>query len=189
MPSARKSVNLLATLLTTACVAQVGIVRVSRAQAAPEPVAMQAGSARAAMDTVTRTAPRWHFDQCMGGLTYGAPFKFALAYGMGYVRESETTDWCFLGAAKVGLGGASFNVGLANSLGHWGSGTAVTAGILRTFDNPLGALAKRTYVGGSVHLWPLLALGGEVGYYVPLGRDAQGERGKGMVTWSAGFGF
>ena len=125
----------------------------------------------------------------MGGITYGAPFKFALAYGMGYVRESETTDWCFLGAAKVGLGGASFNVGIANSLGHWGSGTAVTAGILRTFDSPLGALAKRTYVGGSVHLWPLLALGGEVGYYVPLGRDAQGERGKGMVTWSAGFGF
>ncbi|MBL0892705.1 MAG: hypothetical protein IBJ19_19125 [Gemmatimonadaceae bacterium] len=189
MPSARKSVNLLATLLTTACVAQVGSARVVRAQAAAEPVAMQAGSARVARDTVTRTAPRWHFDQCMGGLTYGAPFKFALAYGMGYVRESETTDWCFLGAAKVGLGGASFNVGLANSLGHWGSGTAVTAGILRTFDNPLGALAKRTYVGGSVHLWPLLALGGEVGYYVPLGRDAQGERGKGMVTWSAGFGF
>lgn len=197
MHAARRSLTTYAALLTTACVAQVGSASASalRAQAAPEPVAMQATSARAvaaasaAQDTVTHSAPRWHFDQCMGGLTYGAPFKFALAYGMGYVRESETTDWCFLGAAKVGLGGASFNVGLANSLGHWGSGTAVTAGILRTFDNPLGALAKRTYVGGSVHLWPLLALGGEVGYYVPLGRDAQGERGKGMVTWSAGFGF
>lgn len=199
MHAARRSLTTYAALLTTACVAQVGSASASalRAQAAPEPVAMQATRARAvavaaasaAQDTVTHSAPRWHFDQCMGGLTYGAPFKFALAYGMGYVRESETTDWCFLGAAKVGLGGASFNVGLANSLGHWGSGTAVTAGILRTFDNPLGALAKRTYVGGSVHLWPLLALGGEVGYYVPLGRDAQGERGKGMVTWSAGFGF
>lgn len=205
MPSARRSLTTFAAVLTTSCVAQVGSARAVRAQAAPEPVAMQAGRARvaapvvaspvasaiasAAQDTVTHSAPRWHFDQCMGGLTYGAPFKFALAYGMGYVRESETADWCFLGAAKVGLGGASFNVGLANSLGHWGSGTAVTAGILRTFDNPLGAMAKRTYVGGSVHLWPLLALGGELGYYVPLGRDGQGERGNGMVTWSAGFGF
>jgi len=150
------------------------------------PVALRA---TAVQDTVTSDEPRWRFDQCMGGLTYGAPFKFALAYGMGYVRESQTTDWCFLGAAKVGLGGASFNVGLANSLGYWGSGTAVTVGILRTFDSPLGAMAKRSYVGGSVHLWPLLALGGEVGYYVPLGRDALGERGKGMITWSAGFGF
>jgi hypothetical protein len=41
-----------------------------------------------------------------------------------------------------------------------------------------------------VHLWPLLALGGEIGYYVRLGRDADAlSHGKRVVTWSAGFGF
>lgn len=143
-----------------------------------------------ARDTSTGTPARWQFEQCMGGLTYGAPLKWALAYGMGYVRESDTSDWCFLGAAKIGLGGASMSVGLANSLGHWGSGTALTAGVLRTFNDPMGALAMRTYVGGAVHLWPLLGLGGEIGYYVPMGKDAAGAtKSKGIVTWSAGFGF
>lgn len=156
------------------------------------PATAAAQSTRAAQsDTVTRTpTTRWQFEQCMGGLSYGAPLKWALAYGMGFVRESEKRDWCFLGAAKVGFGGASVNVGLANSLGHWGSGTAVTAGVLRTFNDPMGATAKRTYVGGSVHLWPLLALGGEVGYYTRVGADPAGlSRGRGMVTWSTGFGF
>ena len=125
----------------------------------------------------------------MGGLTYGAPLKWALSYGMGWVRESEQRDWCFLGAAKMGFGGASLNVGLANSLGHWGSGVALTAGVLRTFNDPLGALAKRTYVGGNLHVWPLLALGGDVGYYVPIGRDAPDTKGKGLLVWSTGFGF
>lgn len=140
--------------------------------------------------TTTPSGSSWQFDQCMGGLTYGAPLKWALSYGMGFVRESEKRDWCLLGAAKVGFGGASMSVGVANSLGHWGSGVAVTGGVLRTFNDPMGAIAKRTYVGGSVHLWPLLALGGEVGVYRRLGSDAAGTtRGRNMITWSTGFGF
>lgn len=136
------------------------------------------------------SAPRWQLEQCMGGLTYGAPLKWALSYGMGWVRESETRDWCFLGAGKVGFGGASLNVGLANAIGRWGSGVAVTGGVLRTFNDPMGAVAKRTYVGASLHLWPLLALGGEVGYYRRMGTDPAGlGRARGMLVWSTGFGF
>lgn len=158
--------------------------------ALPAQVPAPVSPVRAPGDSTPRTpTARWQFDQCMGGLTYGAPLKWALSYGMGLVRESEQRDWCFLGAAKVGFGGASINVGLANSLGHWGSGVALTAGVLRTFNDPLGALAKRTYVGGNLHVWPLLALGGDVGYYVPIGNDAPGSKGKGMVVWSTGFGF
>ena len=158
--------------------------------ALPAQVPVPVSPARALGDSTLRTpATRWQFDQFMGGLTYGAPLKWALSYGMGWVRESEQRDWCFLGAAKMGFGGASLNVGLANSLGHWGSGVALTAGVLRTFNDPLGALAKRTYVGGNLHVWPLLALGGDVGYYVPIGRDAPGTKGKGLLVWSTGFGF
>jgi hypothetical protein len=155
------------------------------------PTVTWAQATPAASDSTPRTpTTRWQFDQCMGGLTYGAPLKWALSYGMGFVRESEKRDWCFLGAAKVGFGGASFNVGLANSLGHWGSGVAITGGLLRTFNDPMGAIAKRTYVGGTVHVWPLLALGGEIGYYTRIGKDPAGlTRGRGMVTWSTGFGF
>lgn len=135
-------------------------------------------------------AVRWQFDQCMGGLTYGAPLKWALSYGMGYVRESNSQDLCVLGAARVGFGGASANVGIANSLGPFGSGAAVTAGLMRTFDRPLGASPRRTYVGASLHVWPLLALGGEIGVYTRVGADAAGEtRGRRLVAWSFGFGF
>jgi hypothetical protein len=156
------------------------------AQPAPTPVAI----ADTARRTTPSASPQWQFDQCMGGLTYGAPLKWALSYGMGLVRESEQRDWCFLGAAKVGFGGASMSVGLANSMGHWGSGVAVTGGVLRTFNDPMGALAKRTYVGGSVHLWPLLALGGEIGVYRRMGSDAPGTtRSRNLIVWSTGFGF
>lgn len=147
---------------------------------------------RAVSDSESVHTPtvHWQFDQCMGGLTYGAPLKWALSYGMGYVRESATSDWCVLGAAKIGLGGAGFNVGVANSLGHFGSGASLTAGVLRTFDNPLKASAKRTYVGGSLHVWPILGLGGEVGVYTRVGADPVGlKSSRRIITWSTGFGF
>lgn len=147
-------------------------------------------TAAAARPATPPKPPEWQFDQCMGGLTYGAPLKWALSYGMGLVRETEKRDWCFLGAAKVGLGGASLNVGIANSMGHFGSGVAITGGVLRTFNDPMGALAKRTYLGGSVHLWPILALGGEVGVYRRMGTDPAGvSRGRNLLVWSTGFGF
>ena len=133
---------------------------------------------------------RWRFDQCMGGLTYGAPFKWALSYGGGMVYEGDRIDLCALAVAKVGLGGAGASVGLAKSYGSMGTGSALTGGIIRTFGDPLNATARRTYVGGSVHLWPLLALGGELGYYVRVGDNAgESSHGKHVITWSAGFGF
>lgn len=169
-----------------AIVASAVSAAVVGAQTAPAPVAIADTTRR----TTPAATPRWQFDQCMGGLTYGAPLKWALSYGMGFVRESEQRDWCFLGAAKVGFGGASMNVGIANSMGHWGSGVAITGGVLRTFNDPMGALAKRTYVGGSVHLWPLLALGGEIGVYRRIGSDASGTtRSRNLIVWSTGFGF
>jgi len=158
--------------------------RMAQAQAAPTPVGVTA--------PVTPSTPemRWRVGQCMGGVTYGAPFKWALSYGGGMVYEGDRIDLCALAVAKVGLGGAGASIGLAKSYGSLGTGSAITGGIIRTFGDPLNATARRTYVGGAVHLWPVLAVGGEIGYYVRLG-DAAGasSRGKNVVTWSAGFGF
>lgn len=134
----------------------------------------------------------WHLDQCIAGLTYGAPLKLAVAYGGGLVRESTTggADWCAPVVAKVGIGGAQGSLGFGASRGPWGTGFMVTANALRTFSSSLHATARRNYAGVSVHLWPALALGGEIGVFTRLG-DAAGESsaGKRVVSWSVGFGF
>lgn len=176
-----RHVRMVSTAMAfTACAA----ASTARAQVAPTP-------AGATAPTIPSTPEmRWRFDQCMGGLTYGAPFKWALSYGGGMVYEGDRIDLCALAVAKVGLGGAGASVGVAKSYGSMGTGSAITGGIIRTFGDPLNASARRTYVGGSVHLWPLLALGGEIGYYVRLGDDAgAASHGKKVITWSAGFGF
>lgn len=137
-----------------------------------------------------RKAAAWHLDQCMAGLTYGAPLKWAAAYGMGLVREYDASDVCLLAAAKVGLGGAGLHLGMANAFGMFGGGTAVTVGMLRTFNRPLDAVANRTYVGGSLHGWPVAAIGGEVGWYTRVGGDPPGvSTPRRLLVWSAGFGF
>lgn len=134
----------------------------------------------------------WHLEQCIAGLTYGAPLKLAVAYGGGLVRESTTggADWCAPVVAKVGFGGAQGSLGLGASRGPLGTGFMVTANVLRTFSSALYATARRNYAGVSVHLWPALGLGGEIGIFTRLG-DAAGESsaGKRVVSWSIGFGF
>lgn len=139
-----------------------------------------------------RISSGWHLDQCIGGLTYGGPHKLALAYGGGLVRESMTNgdDTCIMAVGKVGMGAASASFGVGRSIGSVGSGVALTGGLLRTFGRSLNTTPRRTYVGGSVHVWPVLALGGEIGYYVRLG-DAAGAstHQRRVLTWSAGFGF
>lgn len=172
-------------IVFAACTSASALVaRVAVAQVTPTPAGATA--------PVTPSTPemRWRVGQCMGGITYGAPLKWALSYGGGMVYEGDRIDLCALAVAKVGLGGAGASIGLAKSLGSMGTGSAITGGIIRTFGDPLNATARRTYVGGAVHLWPLLALGGEIGYYVRLGDTAgASSHGKNVVTWSAGFGF
>jgi hypothetical protein len=138
------------------------------------------------------TPPDWHLDQCLGGLSYGAPFKLALAYGGGLIRESTTggADLCAFVAGKVGFGAARASIGFGRSTGPLGGGAAVSAGLLRTFAGSWNATPRRNYVGASVHIWPLLGLGGEIGYYTRLG-DAAGvtDAQRHVIAWSAGFGF
>jgi hypothetical protein len=123
----------------------------------------------------------------MAGVTYGAPLKFAVAYGGGLVRQSDGRDWCAMGVAKLGLGGAQAGLGLGNSIGALGGGASVTANLLRTFAHPLHATPRSTYVGASLHVWPALAIGGEIGVYTRVGGDNAGA--KRLVAWSVGFGF
>jgi hypothetical protein len=88
----------------------------------------------------------------------------------------------------LGLGGVRGSLGTAVTFGRYGSALGVSGGLLRTFGNPGGnADPRRSYVGGSVHLWPLLALHTEIGAYSRVSRD--GESAQRILLWSVGFGY
>ena len=175
-----------------ACGVMCGIPNVLHAQQ-PSPKALSSRAMMTRADTITTPAnwDGWQLAHCMAGVTYGAPLKFAVAYGGGFRREfDESPDLCVMGVAKLGLGGAQASVGVGSSFGALGGGGVLTANLLRTFGNPLHATARRTYVGASVHLWPIIAIGGEIGWFTRIG-DTAGEStaGKRLIAWSTGFGF
>ncbi len=147
----------------------------------------------AATERAPADEPRWQWDHCLAGITYGGPQKLAVSWGGGLVREGlreRSSDYCAFGAAKLGFGGVRGAIGMGQSRGPLGSGMALSADVLRTFANPGGASARRTYVGVTMHLWPVLGFGGEIGYFVRLGDAAGAARAqRHIVTWSAGFGF
>lgn len=131
---------------------------------------------------------RWRLDRCLLGLSYGSPLKLSIAAAGGARRAFASRSVCAYGAAHLGLGGTRASVGSAVTLGRLGSAVGVSGGALRTFGNPLGdATPWRTYVGGSVHVWPLLGIHTELGAYSLVTRT--GEAGQRLVTWSVGFGY
>lgn len=151
----------------------------------PAAIAVRSDSVRAPSDD------GWQLEQCMMGITYGAPLKLAVSYGGGFLHESNNgPDVCALAVAKLGIGGGQGSVGMGTSFAPWGTGVMLTGNVLRTFSAPLEASPRRTYVGASLHIWPAFALGGEIGYFWRMG-DAPGESsaGKKIWSWSAGFGF
>ena len=131
----------------------------------------------------------WHREQCLGGLTYGAPLKLAASWAGGLRKElTNGQDVCAFVAPKLGLGGARLSVGLARTTGTFGSGAAVSAGIIRTFGAPSYADRQSTYAGASLHVFPILAIGIELGWYHRL-RGIAGRGRESIIAWSAGIGF
>lgn len=154
------------------------------AQALPEPSvgAVLSGAQGDADDQ------RWHISRCLLGLSYGSPLKAYVAGAVGVRRAFDARTVCSYGAAHLGLGGARASLGTAVTLGRYGSALGVSGGVLRTFGNPGGdADPRRSYVGGSVHVWPLLALHSEFGAYTRVARS--GEAAQRILIWSVGFGY
>jgi hypothetical protein len=131
---------------------------------------------------------RWRLDRCLLGLGYGSPLKLSVAAAGGARRAFASRSVCAYGAAHLGLGGTRASVGSAVTIGRLGSAVGVSGGALRTFGSPGGDAARwRNYVGGSVHVWPLLGVHTELGAYSLVTRS--GEAGQRLVTWSVGFGY
>ena len=131
----------------------------------------------------------WHREQCLGGLTYGGPLKLAVSWAGGLRKElAGGQDVCAFVSPKLGLGGARLTAGVARTLGTFGSGVALSGGILRTFGAPSYADRMSTYAGGSLHVFPIVAIGLELGAYRRLG-GVSGQGRKSILVWSAGIGF
>lgn len=131
---------------------------------------------------------RWRVGRCLMGLSYGSPLKLSVAVAGGLRRAFEHRSVCSYGAVHLGLGGTRASLGTAVTFGRFGSAVGLSGGVLRTFGAPSGDAQRfRTYVGGSVHLWPLLGFHSEIGRYQLITRD--GEGGQQITTWSFGFGY
>lgn len=153
-----------------------------------------AGSASAQTDqnassTSTGASTPWQLEQCLGGLTYGAPLKLAASWAGGLRKElSNGQDVCAFISPKVGLGGARLGAGFARTTGTFGGGYAGSVAIIRTFGAPSYADRMSTYAGGSLHYFPLLGIGLELGWYKRLGGPEDRGR-KSIISWSLGIGF
>ncbi len=178
--------RLIACLAATAVMTSGVSSRVSAQAASPQAVGARNDTTRA-----TPSGNGWHLEQCMAGITYGAPLKLAVSYGGGFLYESNNgPDVCALAVAKVGFGGAQGSMGVGTSFAPWGTGVMLTGNVLRTFSGALEATARRTYAGASLHFWPAFALGGELGYLWRMGDEAGApSAGRRIMTWSVGFGF
>lgn len=146
---------------------------------------------RASAPVATRNDPaddnRWRVDRCQFGLSYHSLTKVTAAITGGVRRSFEPRSVCTYGAAHLGLGGTRASVGSAVTIGRFASALGVSGGVLRTFGAPGGdATPWRTYVGGSVHVWPLLGIHSEIGAYFVT---RTGEPGRRLVTWSVGLGY
>lgn len=131
---------------------------------------------------------RWRVDRCLLGVSYGSPLKLSVAAAGGLRRAFASRSVCAYGATHLGLGGTRASVGTAVTLGRFASALGVSGGVLRTFGSPGGDAQRwRNYVGGSVHVWPLLGVHTELGAYSLVTRT--GEAGQRLITWSVGFGY
>ncbi len=131
---------------------------------------------------------RWRVDRCLLGLSYGSPLKLSVAAAGGLRRAFASRSVCAYGAAHLGLGGTRASLGTAVTIGRYASALGVSGGVLRTFGSPGGDAHRwRNYVGGSVHVWPLLGVHTELGAYSLVTRGS--EAGQRLVTWSVGFGY
>ena len=154
------------------------------AQAQPNPAvrAVLSGAQDEANDK------RWHLSRCLVGVSYGSPLKLYVAGAAGLRRAFDDRTVCSYGAVHLGLGGARASLGTAVTIGRFGSALGVSGGVLRTFGNPGGdADPRRNYLGGSVHVWPIIALHTEFGAYTRVARA--GEAAQRILVWSVGFGY
>lgn len=139
------------------------------------------------------TVPRVHVLPALG-VRVGAPQKASFAIGL-LVGE----DWQSNGrdhSRNVGVfaepgvsGGRGSLAYIHHGFGSFGSGYAVAASVLRTWNDPWWSKPNVTYVGGDLILWPIVFIGPRVGVFRSVGTTGSGLAKRWLVTFDFGFGL
>ncbi len=109
----------------------------------------------------------------MGGIHYGVPLKWSLAFG--YVLPGEYKDWQPITAAELGIGGWRAGLGALKMTNELGGSYVMRAGVLHTDTKAWRAPHQATYLGTDFQLMPIFALGVRVGGFIRTG--GKGRRG------------
>jgi len=127
------------------------------------------------------------------GLRFGAPQKASVALGV-VVGE----DWQANGhdhSRNVGLliepglsAGRASVAYISHGFGSFGSGVAIAASALRTWDDPWWSRENTTYVGGELTVWPIVFIGPRIGLFRAVNSPASLTK-RWMVTLDFGFGL
>jgi hypothetical protein len=139
---------------------------------------------------VEDTLPRAHIVPAFG-IRVGTPQKASVALGVVLGedwqkngREHSRNVALF---AEPGIAGGRASVAYVDhGYGTFGSGYAVAATVLRTWDDPWGAKQNLTYVGGEVILWPIVFVGPRLGLLHAI-NPSTGKRW--LVTFDFGIGL
>jgi hypothetical protein len=139
---------------------------------------------------VEDTLPRAHIVPAFG-IRVGEPQKASVALGVVLGedwqkngREHSRNVALF---AEPGIAGGRASVAYVDhGYGTFGSGYAIAATVLRTWDDPWAAKQNLTYVGGEVILWPIVFIGPRVGLLHAINTSADKRW---LVTFDFGIGL
>jgi hypothetical protein len=127
------------------------------------------------------------------GLRVGAPQKASIALGavVGETWQTKHHDHSRNVALFVEPGLAAGRVSAAyidKGYGNFGSGFAIAATALRTWDDPWWGRQNTTYAGGEITLWPIVFVGPRIGLFRALDAPANFAK-RWMITFDFGFGL
>ncbi len=142
-----------------------------------------AAAAQAGADEAARPFRQSRRVEPVGGLHYGTPLRWSLAFGA-LVDPRRAGGGGLLVLGESGLGGVRASLGGVRVLPGYGSGVAVTAGVLRTNGEPWQFAPRTTYAGVEARLLPILVTGVRVGVWRRIG-----GRPDGATRWSIGGSF
>ena len=120
------------------------------------------------------------------GWSVGSPQKVSLALGVGAENRPHDRLRGPIIVVEPGVSGGRLSAGYGRLLNNLGSGFAVAAAALRTWNSPWTLSPNQTYVGGEAVMWPLFYVGPRVGLFRQV--TGTGTRGW-FVTADLSLGF
>jgi hypothetical protein len=139
---------------------------------------------------VEDTLPRTHIVPAFG-IRAGSPQKASVALGVVLGEDwqkngrEHSRNVALFAEPGIAAGRASLAY-VEHGYGTFGSGYALAATVLRTWENPWTAKPNLTYVGGEVILWPIVFVGPRLGLLRAINTSIDRRW---LVTFDFGIGL